>query len=74
MVFPSLADELADAFDQGGTAGGRSLADEFGIDGDLDNDMTDRGESTMGLEYAVESESSLTETQRYIRDSCGSCL
>lgn len=44
MGFSSLADELADVFDQGEGTGGRSLADEFGLDFGLDEDVQGDGE------------------------------
>ncbi|KAI9633782.1 uncharacterized protein MKK02DRAFT_38440 [Dioszegia hungarica] len=43
MGFSSLADELADVFDQGEGTGGRSLADEFGLDFGLDEDVQGDG-------------------------------
>jgi hypothetical protein len=44
MGFSSLADELADVLDQGEISGGRSLADEFGLDLGMDELAVGDGE------------------------------
>lgn len=51
MGFSSLADELGDVFDQRDSrgGGGRSLADEFGLDFGMDEELGDGEFSHMFL-------------------------